>query len=102
VIFLIAMVTDGGSLLEIAGAAVGLLIFYSPASLWTGGWVTVGAILATGLGAAVLTHRYRLTEPSRCAAAHRLGGVRAAADLQRLGARRRGDVPVLRRLRRAA
>jgi hypothetical protein len=41
---------------------VGLLIFYAPAAMWTGGWVTVGAILATGLVAAVLTHRYRLTE----------------------------------------
>jgi hypothetical protein len=41
---------------------VGLLLFYAPAAMWTGGWVTVGAILATGLGAAVLTHRYRLTE----------------------------------------
>jgi hypothetical protein len=56
------MVSDGTSLLEIAGIAVGLLLFYAPAAMWTGGWVTVGAILATGLGAAVLTHRYRLTE----------------------------------------
>jgi hypothetical protein len=56
------MVSDGASLLEIAGIAVGLLLFYAPAAMWTGGWVTVGAILATGLGAAVLTHRYRLTK----------------------------------------
>jgi hypothetical protein len=55
------MVSDGASLLEIAGIAVGLLLFYAPAAMWTGGWVTVGVILATGLGAAVLTHRYRAT-----------------------------------------
>jgi hypothetical protein len=55
------MVSDGASLLEIAGIAVGLLLFYAPAAMWTGGWVTVGAILVAGLGAAV-THRYRLTE----------------------------------------
>jgi hypothetical protein len=92
------MVSDGASLLEIAGAAVGSLIFYAPASLWTGGLWSVGAILVAGLGAAVLTQRYRLTETGG-ALHHRVGGVRAAADLQRLGARHRGDVPVLRRLR---
>jgi len=69
VIFLIGAATKGASLLEIAGIAVGLLLFYAPAAMWTGGWVTVGVILATGLGAAVLTHRYRLTEPAvRCSA----------------------------------
>ena len=69
VIFLIGAATKGASVLEIAGIAVGLLLFYAPAAMWTGGWVTVGVILATGLGAAVLTHRYRLTEPAvRCSA----------------------------------
>jgi hypothetical protein len=61
VIFLIGAATKGASVLEIAGIAVGLLIFYAPASMWTGGLWSVGAILVAGLGAAVLTHRYRLT-----------------------------------------
>jgi hypothetical protein len=57
-IFLVAMARERASVAEIAFATASLSIFYSPTTLWTGGWWTVGAILAVGVGAAALTHRY--------------------------------------------
>jgi hypothetical protein len=59
--FLIATALAADSLLEIVGVAAGMLIFYAPATLWSGGMWSVAAILVLGLLAAALTHRYRVT-----------------------------------------
>jgi hypothetical protein len=75
-----------------------MLIFYAPAAMWTGGLWTAAVILAAGLGAAVLTHRYWVTG-TRPALQRRAGAVRAAARLRRLGACARGDVLGRRLLR---
>lgn len=48
-------------MLEVFGVAAGMLIFYAPATLWSGGLWSVAVILVLGLLAAVLTHRYRVT-----------------------------------------
>jgi hypothetical protein len=56
------MVSDGASLLEIAGAAVGLLLFYAPAAMWTCGVGVRRGDPGDGAWCRVVTHRYRLTE----------------------------------------
>jgi hypothetical protein len=59
--FVIAVVHEADSVLEIVGVAAGMLIFYAPALLWSGGLWSIPAIFVVGLVAAVLTHRYRVT-----------------------------------------
>jgi hypothetical protein len=59
--FVIAVVHEAHSVLEIVGVAAGMLIFYAPALLWSGGLWSIPAIFVVGLVAAVLTHRYRVT-----------------------------------------
>jgi hypothetical protein len=60
-VFVIAVIHEADSVLEIVGVAAGMLIFYAPALLWSGGLWSIPAIFVIGLVAAVLTHRYRVT-----------------------------------------
>jgi hypothetical protein len=59
--FVIAVAHEADSALEVVGVAAGMLVFYAPALLWSGGLWSVAAIFVVGLVTAVLTHRYRVT-----------------------------------------
>jgi len=100
VFFLLAVAHEADSVLEVVGVAAGMLIFYAPATLWSGGLWSVAVILVLGLLAAMLTHRYRVTGASPRWRRTGSGGDRALAGLHGLDAHHRDDFPVLRRLRR--
>jgi hypothetical protein len=96
---IVAAGDEGTSVLELGGVEVAMLLFYAPATVWTTGRAAVGAILATGFGAAALTHCYRAAGTK--AALQRTGRVVFVLLLSYgwvfvVG----GDVPVLRLLRR--